>query len=106
MIFTSARLALSDILSPPFRATLWKSLGSVGTPVLLVPLVAAHTRWRLDGRRVVAVEGEGDVRAIGMAVAWAHLDAVERVDEIPRDRRHNAKVDVPALRALLSRSGV
>lgn len=36
MIFTSARLALSDILSPPFRATLWKSLGL--TAVCLVVL--------------------------------------------------------------------
>lgn len=27
MIFTAARLALRDVLSPPFRAALWKSLG-------------------------------------------------------------------------------
>ncbi|WP_084410425.1 sulfate transporter family protein [Fulvimarina manganoxydans] len=27
MIFTSARLALADVFSPPFRATLWKTLG-------------------------------------------------------------------------------
>jgi len=60
----------------------------------------------LDGRRIVAVEGEGDLDAIREAVAWADLDAIERVDHIPRDRRHNAKVDVPALRALLSRSRV
>lgn len=36
MIFTSASLALSDLFSPPFRATLWKSLGL--TAVVLVVL--------------------------------------------------------------------
>ena len=36
MIVTSARLALADLLSPPFRATLWKSLGL--TAVFLVIL--------------------------------------------------------------------
>jgi len=36
MIFTAARLALADILSPPFRAALWKTLGL--TAVVLVAL--------------------------------------------------------------------
>ncbi|MEO0557159.1 MAG: AMP-binding protein [Bacteroidota bacterium] len=60
----------------------------------------------VDGRRIVAVEGDTDLRAIREAVAWADLDAVESIEQIPRDRRHNAKVDVPALRALLLRSRV
>ena len=60
----------------------------------------------LAGRRIVAVEGGVDPEAVREAVAWAGLDAVVAVGAIPRDRRHNAKVDAPALRALLARSGV
>ncbi|GAB5536531.1 MAG: fatty acid CoA ligase family protein [Rubricoccaceae bacterium] len=60
----------------------------------------------VDEKRVVVVEGDGDLGAIQEAVAWADLDVIERVAQIPRDRRHNAKVDVPALRALLARSRV
>ena len=33
--------------------TLWKVLGSVGTPVLLLPLALAHTRRRVAGARVM-----------------------------------------------------
>ncbi|MCE7028578.1 sulfate transporter family protein [Jiella avicenniae] len=42
MIFTSARLALSDLLSPPFRATLWKSLGLTAL-VLILLWIAVET---------------------------------------------------------------
>jgi acyl-CoA synthetase (AMP-forming)/AMP-acid ligase II len=40
---------------------------------------------------------------IARQLAWAHLAEVLVVGEIPVDRRHNAKVDYPALRALLKR---
>ena len=70
----------------------------------------------LDGRRLVAVERPAgppsdpatrrELAAVRRAVAWADLDAVVPVAAIPRDRRHDAKVDAPALRALLRRSGV
>lgn len=46
MIFASARLALSDLFSPPFRAALWKSLGL--TAIVLVVLwfaVEAVFEW-------------------------------------------------------------
>ena len=38
MILSSARLALRDIVSPPFRSTLWKVLGL--TAVVLVALLS------------------------------------------------------------------
>ena len=71
----------------------------------------------VEGRRVVAVEPppsrqlddpatDDELADIREAVVWADLDAVVPVAEIPRDRRHDAKVDAPALRALLRRSGV
>lgn len=55
----------------------------------------------IGGRRLVAVDGDADPEAVRQAVAWAHIEAVVRVAEIPRDRRHDAKVDLPALRELL-----
>jgi acyl-CoA synthetase (AMP-forming)/AMP-acid ligase II len=36
-------------------------------------------------------------------LAWAQLDSIVRLDTIPVDRRHNAKVDYVALRKLLQR---
>ena len=56
------------------------------------------------GRRILAVEGPSDAAALRVALAWAALDAVVPVARIPLDRRHQAKVDYPALRALLARS--
>jgi hypothetical protein len=57
------------------------------------------------GRRVlvIAVEGEGArVRAELMRrLEWAHLADVLIVGRVPVDRRHNAKVDYPALARLL-----
>lgn len=57
------------------------------------------------GRRVLAVEGEnlerGDA-ALLQALAWAKLDRLVPVKRLPVDRRHNAKIDYPALAALLA----
>lgn len=59
------------------------------------------------GRRVLAVELEpatGDVHgALETTLAWAHIAEVVRVRSLPMDRRHNAKVDYPALASLLDR---
>jgi SSS family solute:Na+ symporter len=45
---------------------LWKTLGSVGTPVLLLPLALAHGRREVGGRRVVLAM----VLAGSVALAW------------------------------------
>lgn len=55
----------------------------------------------VGGQRVVAVEGEVPERLVE-AVAWAEIDRVVSVERLPVDRRHNAKVDVKQLRALVS----
>jgi len=55
----------------------------------------------VDGRRVVAVEGAAP-DGLAAAVPWAGIDAVVAVDALPVDRRHNAKVDLEALRACLA----
>ncbi len=53
------------------------------------------------GERLLAVEAEHgaviDTEALYTALAWAQLDRVVRVREIPVDKRHNAKVDYTAL---------
>ena len=56
----------------------------------------------LDGRRLVAVEGGADPEAVRAGVMWAGIDDIVPVDAIPVDRRHNAKVDLAALRTLLA----
>lgn len=39
--------------------------------------------------------------ALKQAVQWAPIDEVKIVDRLPVDKRHNAKIDYPALRAML-----
>lgn len=63
--------------------------------------VVAHA-----GRRVLAVEldepaAQSDLVALETALAWARLDAIQVLRRIPVDKRHNAKVDYPALYSLL-----
>lgn len=55
------------------------------------------------GQRVLVVEAQAGASAgtLRHALAWAKLEAVLFVKKIPLDRRHNAKVDYPALNALL-----
>jgi acyl-CoA synthetase (AMP-forming)/AMP-acid ligase II len=59
------------------------------------------------GRRVLVAEIDGDAAAIARdlreRLAWARLADVVVVPRIPVDRRHNAKVEYPALLRLLDR---
>ena len=59
----------------------------------------------VGGRRLLAIEareGSKDLLAkLQAAVAWARIDEVRIVEKLPLDRRHNAKVDYPALRRML-----
>jgi acyl-CoA synthetase (AMP-forming)/AMP-acid ligase II len=60
----------------------------------------------LAGRRVLVVEKEhaaGDPRSALLArLAWAFIADVVVVASLPVDRRHNAKVDYPAVQALVA----
>ena len=60
----------------------------------------------LDGRRLVVVAGSADLAAVRAAVAWADPDDVLSVPALPFDRRHNAKIDRPALVAQLRKRSV
>ena len=91
--------------------------GGVLYPLAVEAAVRAQTGARaafldVDGRRLLAVEGLPRTRSGGTAppglarlgAGWG-LDAVVPVARIPVDRRHNAKVDVAALRELLRGAG-
>ena len=59
-----------------------------------------------EGQRILVVELMRSTQADTAArllsrLAWARLDAVREVPALPVDRRHNAKIDYPALRKLL-----
>ncbi|MBC7772723.1 MAG: hypothetical protein H7210_09540, partial [Pyrinomonadaceae bacterium] len=66
--------------------------------------LAAH-----DTTRVLFIETEqGNSAAedhLREQLAWANVHQVVRVDRIPMDRRHNAKVDYPALASMVKRLG-
>jgi len=58
------------------------------------------------GRRVIAVElyensTTNDLPSLKENLAWAYIDEVRALKHIPVDKRHNAKVDYPALHKLL-----
>jgi len=80
-LVVTAGLAIALALTAGSVITLWKALGSVGTPVLLVPLVTAHTSLRLDGRRVVMVMVASGVvaaawLALGRGGPWLGVEAI------------------------------
>lgn len=77
-----------------------------------VPGVRRAALALVNGRRVLVVEldpiaaSEPDAESVvHAAVAWADVSRVLVVDRIPVDRRHNAKIDYPALAARLRRRG-
>ena len=68
---------------------------------------SAMVGWR--GRRLLLVEPayplyDGELDILKQSLAWAHLDAIRIVPRIPVDRRHNTKIDYPALLKLLESS--
>jgi olefin beta-lactone synthetase len=58
-----------------------------------------------EGRRLLVVEASAgktpDAESIRRELAWAKLDEVRAVRHIPVDKRHNAKIDYPALIRML-----
>lgn len=77
----TAVLAIALALIAGSVVTLWKTLGSVGTPVLLLPMVLAHTPFVMSGRRVVtAMLASGSVSLLwlilGRGGPWLGLEAI------------------------------
>jgi acyl-CoA synthetase (AMP-forming)/AMP-acid ligase II len=60
-----------------------------------------------EGRRILFVELERhatrhDLNGLHARLCWALLDDIKVLRRIPVDRRHNAKIDYPALRRMVS----
>ncbi|MCZ6851958.1 MAG: AMP-binding protein, partial [Planctomycetota bacterium] len=72
------------------------------------PGVARSAFVAHNGKRVLVVEPDTtqeatpDADALHSALAWAHIDELLFVNRIPVDKRHNAKIDYPALHRLLA----
>lgn len=91
----------------PLRGKLYPL--AVEASVLALPEVKYAALVEVDGRRVLALElvtpqTQAWIDALADRVGWANLDAVRVLPRMPVDRRHNAKVDYPALRRLLHKS--
>ena len=61
-----------------------------------------------NNQRILAVEledtdGSNHIAALKTKLSWAIIDRVEVLKRIPVDPRHNAKIDYPALNALLKK---
>lgn len=72
------------------------------------PGVARATLASRDGRRVLVVEPTAgpealDPEQLAARVRWCGADEIVLMRQLPTDRRHLAKVDVPALREALAR---
>jgi acyl-CoA synthetase (AMP-forming)/AMP-acid ligase II len=57
----------------------------------------------IDQQRLLAIETDSvdAIEAVKTSLAWAELDDVRAFDALPVDKRHNAKIDYPKLRAIL-----
>jgi SSS family solute:Na+ symporter len=80
-LLVTALVAIVMALAAGSVITLWKVLGSAGTPVLLLPLALAHTRWRVGGRRVTAAMAASGLVAVAWLVAghgepWLGIEAI------------------------------
>lgn len=78
---------------------------SVECAATTVPGVRRSALVSHRGRRLLVVEASRtlDLDGLRSRLAWAQLDAVHQVERIPVDKRHNAKVDYPALTKRIER---
>ena len=63
----------------------------------------AHKNHRTLAVELKHPEGSKDRAALKAKLSWAAIDRIEVLKRIPVDPRHNAKIDYPALNALLKK---
>jgi hypothetical protein len=73
------------------------------------PGVSRAAAISCEGRRILAVEleerrGGADLALLKKELAWASIDEIQVHRPIPVDKRHNAKIDYPALNELVRSS--
>jgi acyl-CoA synthetase (AMP-forming)/AMP-acid ligase II len=98
----SARIRRGDGTLHPF---------AVETAASGCSVVRRSALVEVNGRVVLAVEPSTGAEAedlqqdLALRLAWAGLDEIRIVEKIPVDRRHNAKVDYPVLRKMMTAHG-
>lgn len=75
-----------------------------------LPWIERSALTSRSGERLLVVQPGPEAppdaaRRVAEALSWAQLDRIVRLPRIPVDRRHNAKVDYPALMKELERHG-
>jgi olefin beta-lactone synthetase len=94
-----ARIADEQGVTYPFTV----EAAASGIPGVRRTAFVLHRR-----RRVLVVEIDAEeanaAASLERHLAWARLDDIRVVDRVPVDRRHNAKIDYPALETLLADS--
>jgi acyl-CoA synthetase (AMP-forming)/AMP-acid ligase II len=81
------------------HGTLWPF--AVETVAMNCPSVRRAALVAEQGRRLLVIEADAVPDELRAALDWAHLDEIRPLPHLPVDRRHNAKIDYPALRKLL-----
>jgi SSS family solute:Na+ symporter len=71
-LLATAALAVGMALVSGSVVELWKTLGSIGTPVLLLPLMLAHGKRQVPSSAVlVSMVAAGGVSLVWLAAGWA-----------------------------------
>jgi len=79
---------------------------SVETAVSFQPEIRRSALIVHNGRRLLMIEvpaKELSIETLQKALGWAHIDEIRIYPHIPVDKRHNAKIDYPALRKLAAK---
>ncbi len=78
---------------------------AVESVAMIYPAVRRAALVAAGGKRLLlvelAVESSGLVDELQAALKWAQVDEVRTIKRLPLDKRHNAKIDYPALRRTL-----
>lgn len=81
------------------RGTLWPF--AVETVAMNDPAVRRAALIAEQGRRLLVIEAGTVPPGLREALTWAQFDEIRPLPQVPVDRRHNAKIDYPALRRML-----
>jgi len=94
-----ARIADEQGVTYPFTV----EAAASGIPGVRRTAFVLHRRRRVLVMEIDAEEANA-AASLERHLAWARLDDIRVVDRVPVDRRHNAKIDYPALETLLADS--
>lgn len=97
----SARIACDPHVAGPIYPLAVEAAVIAVNPSIRRAACVARKGWRLLVIEVERSGGEVDLEATRRSIPWAQIDEVLLCPRIPVDGRHNAKIDYPALHAML-----